>query len=179
MAEIKSTLDLVLERTRHLTLSSVEKEEIELKAALKKVSGYLSRYRDGVLRLEVLLKEMRGLAPEIRQRVRGEMARQTSLALNLSPDTDGLIPAMEALAEPDWTDLLAAVKQCRAEVRKALAAARGSIEGRVLAELDAAGIRGSAVAVKIDGDPQWIALKQELMRPCEARLEALRRALAA
>jgi len=179
MAEIKSTLDLVLERTRHLTLSSVEREEIELKDALKKVSGYLSRYRDGLLNLEALLKELRGLAPEIRHRVRGEMARQMSVALNLSPDTDGLMPAMEALAEPGWTDLLAEVKQCRTEVRKALEAARGNIEGRVRAELAAAGIRGSAVAVKIEGDPQWIAVKEELVRPCEARLEALRRALAA
>jgi len=100
MAEIKSTLDLVLERTRHLTLSAVEKGEIEVREALKKVSGYLSRYRDGVLSLEALLKEMRGLAPEIRDRVRGEMARQMSLALNLSPDTDTLIPALEALADP-------------------------------------------------------------------------------
>jgi len=179
MGEIKSTLDLVLERTRHLHLSSVEKEEIEQKEALKKVSGYLSRYRDGVLSLEALLKEMRSLAPEVRDRVRGEMARQMSLVLNLSPDTDALIPAMEALAGPGWTDLVAAVKRCRIEVRKALEAARGSVEGRMLAELAAAGVRGSAVAVKIEGDPQWIAMNQKLMSPCEERLEVLRRALAA
>jgi len=179
MAEIKSTLDLVLERTRHLTLSSVEKEEIELKETLKKASGYLSRYRDGVLSLESLLREIRGLAPEIRDRVRGEMARQMSLTLDVSPDTDSLIPAMEALADPGWTDLLTGVKRCRIEVRKALAAARGSVEGRMLAELAAAGIRGSAVAVKTAGDQEWIAMNQELMRPCEERLEALRQALAA
>jgi hypothetical protein len=155
MGEIKSTLDLVLEKTRHLTLSSVEKEEIELREALKKVSGYLSRYRDGVLSLEALLKEMRSLAPEIRDRVR------------------------QALAEPGWTDVLAGVRRCRTEVRKALEAARGSVEGRMLAQLAAAGIRGSAVAVKTGGDPQWIAMNQNLMRPCEDRLEALRRALAA
>jgi len=179
MGEIKSTLDLVLERTRHLTLSSVEKEEIEVKEALKRVSGYLSRYRDGVLSLEALLKEVRGLAPEIRDRVRGEMARQMSLALNFSPDTDRLIPAMEELADPGWTELLAGVKRCRSEVRKALEAARGDVEGRILAELAAGGIRGSAVAVKIEGDPQWIAMNHNLMRPCEERLEALRQALAA
>jgi hypothetical protein len=179
MGEIKSTLDLVLEKTRHLTLSSVEKEEIELREALKKVSGYLSRYRDGVLSLEALLKEMRSLAPEIRDRVRQETARQMSLLLNLSPETDAMIPAMEALAEPGWADLLAGVRRCRTEVRKALEAARGSVEGRMLAQLAAAGIRGSAVAVKTGGDPQWIAMNQNLMRPCEDRLEALRRALAA
>jgi hypothetical protein len=179
MAEIKSTLDLVLERTRHLTLSSVEKEEIEVKEALKKASGYLSRYRDGVLSLDALLKEMQGLAPEIRDRVRREMVRQMSLALDLLPDTDALIPAMEALADSGWTDLLARVRQCRTEVREALEAARGGIEERMLAELAAAGVRGSAVAVRTEGDQQWIALKQKLMKPCEERLERLRRALAA
>ena len=179
MGEIKSTLDLVLERTRHLTLSSVEKEEIELKEALKKVSGYLSRYRDGALSLERLLKEIRELASELRDRVRGEMARQMSLALDLSADTDSLIPAMEALADPSWTDVLAGVKRCRIEVRKALEAARGNLEGRILAELAAAGIRGSAVAVKTEGDQEWIVTNQELKRPCEERLEALRQSLAA
>jgi hypothetical protein len=178
MGEIKSTLDLVLERTRHLSLSSVEKEEMELKETLKKVSGYLSRYRDGALSLDRLLKEIRELAPELRDRVRGEMARQMSLALNLSPDTDALIPAMEALADPGWTELLASVKRCRGEVRKAVEAAKANMEGRMLAALGAAGIRGSAVAVKVESDQEWIVLSEELKRPCEERLEALRRALA-
>jgi hypothetical protein len=179
MGEIKSTLDLVLERTRHLSLSSVEKEEMELKETLKKVSGYLSRYRGGALSLERLLKEIRELAPELRDRVRGELARQMSLALSLSPDTDALIPAMEALADSGWTEVLAGVKRCRAEVRKALEAAKGSMEGRMIAALAAAGIRGSAVAVKVESDQEWIALSEELKRPCEERHEALRRALAA
>jgi hypothetical protein len=132
-----------------------------------------------MLSLEALLKELRGVAPEIRDRVREEMVREMSLALTISPDTDSLIPAMEALADPRWTDLLAAVSRCRTEVRKTLEATRGRIEGGALAELAAAGIRGSAVAVNIEGDNQWIDVKKELMRPCEARLEALRRAFAA
>jgi len=60
------------------------------------------------------------------------------------------------------------VRQCRTEVREALTAARGSAEGRVLAELAAAGIRGSAVAVKIEGDQPWIAMKQKLMKPVKS-----------
>jgi hypothetical protein len=152
---------------------------MELKETLKKVSGYLSRYRDGALSLERLLKEIGELAPELRDRVRGELARQMSLALSLSPDTDALIPAMEALADSGWTEVLAGVKRCRAEVRKALEAAKGSMEGRMIAALAAAGIRGSAVAVKVESDQEWIALSEELKRPCEERHEALRRALAA
>jgi hypothetical protein len=179
MAEIKSTLDLVLEKTRHLSLSTMEKAEMEVKEAVKKVSGYLSRYRDGVLSLDAMVKEIEGFAPEIRGRVRREMARQTCLALDLSPDTDSLVVALEAVAEPGWAKILGDVKRCRLERRKALETTRRRIEDRILAALAADGIRGSAVAAKPESDREWVATEETLRQPCEERIEALRRALAA
>jgi hypothetical protein len=179
MGEIKSTLDLVLEKTKHLSLSTREKEELEIKEALKKVSGYLSRYRDGMLSLDAMVKEIEGFPAEIRSRVRRDMARQMGLALNLSPDTDLLVILLEALAEPAWAKVLGEVKRCRIETRKALEATRRRIEERILAALAAGGIRGSAVVAKGDSDREWVATEKTLTRPCEERLEALRQALAA
>ena len=179
MGEIKSTLDLVLEKTKHLSLSTLEREEMELKEALRKVSGYLSRYRDGVLSLDAMVKEIEGFPPGIRGRGRREMARQMGLALNLSPDTDSLVTALERLAEPGWAKVLGEVKRCRIETRKTLEATRRRIEERILAALAAGGIRGSAVAAKPESDREWVATEKTLTRPGEERIEALRQALAA
>jgi hypothetical protein len=178
MGEIKSTLDLVLERTKHLSLSTTEKEEMDLNEASKKLSGYLSKYRDGVLGLDAMMKEIEGFPPEIHQRARRETARQMCSALDLSPDTDSLVTALEVLAEPGWVEVLGEVKRCRTETRKALEATRRRIGERILAALAAGGIRGSAVTAKPESDREWVMTGATLRRPCEERIEALRQALA-
>jgi hypothetical protein len=58
MGEIKSTLDLVMEKTRHLTLSQEEKKaqkEIEVNNRLQ---GLLQKYQDKLLKKENLKKEL-------------------------------------------------------------------------------------------------------------------------
>ena len=119
MAEIKSTLDLVMEKTKHLKLSPEEKLEIQLQDLLKKVPGYVELVLDGALTPEQLLDEIKTSAPEIAGQLRGEISRQLSRTLDLSEKTDPLIPALEILAEPAWSELLAEVKRCRPKYRKA------------------------------------------------------------
>jgi len=46
MAEIKSTLDLVMEKTRHLTLSDEEKQEQKEKEFNKKLKGPAQKIQD-------------------------------------------------------------------------------------------------------------------------------------
>jgi len=58
MAEIKSTLELVLEKTRHLTLSEEEKREQEVTEFRQKMAGMVQRYLDETLTVEGLEREM-------------------------------------------------------------------------------------------------------------------------
>ena len=54
MGEIKSTLDLVMEKTRHLTLSPEEKQKQDLSEAKKAIKSLLQRYQDDLLSFEQL-----------------------------------------------------------------------------------------------------------------------------
>ena len=65
MAEIKSTLDLVMERTKHLTLSSEEKTGQRKKEFEKKLNGLLQQYADGALSIDELLEKMDGLQADL------------------------------------------------------------------------------------------------------------------
>ena len=58
MGEIKSTLDLVMEKTRHLTLSQEEKEEQKHIEVDKRLKGLLQKYQDNLLKKEQLEKEL-------------------------------------------------------------------------------------------------------------------------
>ena len=61
MGEIKSTLDLVMEKTRHLTLSQEEKEDQKRIEVNKKLQGLLQKYQDNLLKKENLKKELNKL----------------------------------------------------------------------------------------------------------------------
>jgi len=58
MAEIKSTLDLVMEKTRHLRLSQKEKEAQNRIEVNRRLQGLLQKYQDNLLRKEDLTKEL-------------------------------------------------------------------------------------------------------------------------
>ena len=61
MGEIKSTLDLVMEKTRHLTLSQEEKK-IQIRIELnRRLQGLLQKYQDNLLKKENLKKELDNL----------------------------------------------------------------------------------------------------------------------
>lgn len=58
MAEIKSTLDLVMEKTKNLNLSSEEINEQTDKEIQGKLNGLLQKYKDGFLVREKLEREL-------------------------------------------------------------------------------------------------------------------------
>jgi hypothetical protein len=177
MAEIKSTLDLVLEKTKHLTLTAEEKAEMQLQDFFKKVPGYVTQILDLSLMPEQLLEKTKALPQELRGRSRKEITRQLSLAVDLSAATDPLIAALELLVESDLLDLLAEVISCRSRYSQARDDAWQQAQDSILGGLAAAGIRGSAVVAKLEGESSWEAEDSELRQPCLEQLEAFRAAL--
>lgn len=62
MGEIKSTLDLVMEKTRHLTLSPKEQEEQKQIEVNQRLKGLLQKYQGNLLRKEQLGQELESLS---------------------------------------------------------------------------------------------------------------------
>jgi hypothetical protein len=54
MAEIKSTLDIIMERTKNLTMTDEEKASFRRKEAEGKVKGWIQKYQDGAIGLDTL-----------------------------------------------------------------------------------------------------------------------------
>jgi hypothetical protein len=52
MAEIKSTLHIIMERTKNLTMTDEEKASFRRQEAEGKVKGWIQKYQDGVLELD-------------------------------------------------------------------------------------------------------------------------------
>ena len=161
MGEIKSTLDLVMERTRHLSLSDEEKQRQQAEAFEKRLQGLLQQYADGALSIEQLRERIVTLETELK-----------------TPDRQILRAAVVKRIDPDrdnarWLDLLAqetpavcgplqasldAYRTRRAELLEA--AAQEQREGLARRH----GIAGTAVAPNPRQDPV-----------CQERLAALRK----
>jgi hypothetical protein len=52
MGEIKSTLDLIMEKTKHLSMSPEEKEEIRRQEWLKKARGWIQKFLDDLVDMD-------------------------------------------------------------------------------------------------------------------------------
>ena len=61
MGEIKSTLDLVMEKTRHLTFSREEKDSQKKDEVHKRLKGLVQKYQENLLRKDRLEKELDSL----------------------------------------------------------------------------------------------------------------------
>jgi hypothetical protein len=77
MAEIKSTLDIIMERTKNLTMTDKEKAAFRRKEAEGKVKGWIQKYKDGVIELDTLRsefkKEEETKYPEVRHILRSQL----------------------------------------------------------------------------------------------------------
>ena len=168
MAEIKSTLDLVMERTKHLTLSAEEKSGQRKKDFDKKLNGLLQQYEDTILSDSELLEKTAALQADlsmdddrlvvsaVAQRINPELDNAHWLALikNLAPAA--CTPLEQALV--DYRDKVATVVQKSEQVHLEMLARDQ-------------GIRGSAVGL----NPQKYATLQEelasLKKDTTARIE--------
>ena len=61
MGEIKSTLDLVMEKTKHLILSEDEKVDQRRKEIGQKIKGLIKKYQDGVLTMDRFENELQSI----------------------------------------------------------------------------------------------------------------------
>jgi hypothetical protein len=58
MAEIKSTLDIIMEKTKGLSLSAEEKEALKREEKAKKIRGWLARFLDDQVTFEDVRREL-------------------------------------------------------------------------------------------------------------------------
>lgn len=155
MSEIKSTLDLVMEKTRHLTLSQEEKQaqkRIEVKNRLK---GILQKYQDSLLRKESLVKELNSMKVTYDLNVdemlaellldRLKLGRNNTLFLELLSEICGLnVKALEVIFQQFKEAVKSATEQRVEQIKSDLAKRRF--------------ISGSAVVPNLETDKEWLSM---------------------
>ncbi len=171
MGEIKSTLDLVLEKTKNLTLSSEEKKEQKQKEIENRIKGMMQKYQDGILSQNQLITDYEILKKDY------NMSQNNTLILEITqriePDQDNQ-PLLEVLQACCTTDT-AAIEKIVENFRKTyLKASRNRLE-RLKEDLaQQYKITGSAVFPNLDADKQWRQQTREMRAGFEDQLNRVK-----
>jgi len=159
MGEIKSTLDIVMEKTRHLTLSEAEKTEQKQNEVKKRLKGLLQKYTDSLLRKKGLARELGGLRKTYDVKVYDMLARM--LLSGLEPD-HGNESDLELLNETcgiDVSRIEVLLRECQDKIRVEAEKRTKKIKNRLAKKRF---ISGSAVVPNLETDSKWISTFQTI-----------------
>lgn len=179
MAEIKSTLELAMERTKRLTISQEEKEEIKRKELLETATALFHRYRDGHAPLNEIQKEIEKLDEKISVAVKKILLSEWIEALSWSDEGGRFIKGIELLKGGNVEEVSRRFHSLLSQYQKEKEEAQERVRTHSVETLRKEGISGSAVEPNIEKSPLWKREFGNLDENYGARLEELRERLRA
>jgi hypothetical protein len=151
MAEIRSTLDIIMEKTKGLTMTAEEREAIQRNEIEGKIRGLLQRYLDGVWDLEKVQTEITAME--------GDSQGMALLSLkeecgHLDPDRDAApyLKILETVLKVDTGP----VKKLLSAYHEEMDRRKRSWELRAMEQLRRRDISGSALVPNFRADPAWL-----------------------
>ncbi len=168
MAEIKSTLDLVMERTRNLTMTDEEKQEQALADFRTAVSGLIWKYADEILSPDQFRDELNHLEQTSEVRDMGVVLDEIAKRLHPDQDNQRLLRLVDEVCGVDATPIESALDNY-AQTIASRSLERIEDLKRIL--LDSFGISGSAVLPNLDADSDWTVERQSIRESFTAELQ--------
>jgi hypothetical protein len=157
MAKIKSTLDLVMERTKNISITQEERDALHKKEWTEKAMSWVQRVLDRKMTLTELKSSLRNdekSYPDIRGILKDE------LIAHIDPDEDNT-SVFEALREVLDVDVKP-YENLIGGYHERLAAGYAENLERAKSALKGKGISGTAVVPNLAGDETWAAACRQL-----------------
>ena len=174
VGEIKSTLELAMERTKKFAVSEKEKEEMKQKEVLQKATSLFHRYREGRLSLNEILKEIERTEQKTAAALKEFLLSQWIEALSLSDDDERILKGIESLKQRNINEVrekfYSLLSQYHQEKEKVKEEARVQLTETLRKEF----IFGSAVEPKLEGSELWKKENEKLDDSYKTELEEIK-----
>jgi hypothetical protein len=177
MGEIKSTLELAIERTKKFAVSDKEREEMKQKEVLQKAASLFHRYRDGLLSLNEILKQLDKMEKTAATTVKELLLSQWIDALSLDDEEEKIFRAVELLehrnideARQEFRSLLSRYQTEKDKVKE-------KARLQLIEDLRKDGICGSAVEPKLGGNELWEKENEALRHSFKIALDKIKEQL--
>ena len=171
MAEIKSTLDLVMEKTRNLTLSSEEKQAQKQIDIGNRIKGLVQKFEDGLLTGNQLKTNYDSFRKDANLSDDSLLAKEILARIDPGQDSQILLKALEECCRFDTAAIRADLNDYREAYHRA-AQKRSAQLQEDLAQNHS--ITGTAVLPNLDADEQWQREAQDMRRLFEDRMSRVK-----
>ena len=167
MGEIKSTMDIIMEKTKGLTISEEEKETFRKKETEGKVRGLLQRFLDGFIDAERLKDEIESLGEKRYAVAREALLRECMGRMEPGADNTILLDALENAAGLD----ISPIQKIILDYNQDLEQQKMDRKQVMQKNLDGLGISGTAVIPNIHADQEWIRYLSEMKKGFQKKIE--------
>jgi hypothetical protein len=169
MGEIKSTMDIIMEKTKGMTLTEEEKRDIQRKEVTGTVLGLLQKLEDGAMDVSHLRREIDALGGK---RHLAEEILHKEVASRLDPLSDNpqLLEVVQEVLKADPSPFSQAISG----IREMLASEASQREMFLRGEFEKRGVSGEAVTPNLYADPQWNESLTEKKEQLRERLLSIR-----
>ena len=154
MGEIKSTLDIVMEKTRHLTLSEAEKTEQKHNEVNQRLRGLLQKYTDSLLRKKDLTRDLEGLRKTYDVKVYDMLACMLLSGIELDRGNESDLELLDGTCGIDVSRIEALLRECQDKIRFEIEKRTKEIKNRLARKRF---ISGSAVVPNLETDSKWVS----------------------
>ncbi len=162
MGEIKSTLEIIMEKSKDLTLTDEERERIQRKEISDRVKAAFQKYLDGFMELEELQRVVEGDDSKKSHWAKEALCEAAIERITIQGDNEKALEALAAVAAD-----ASRVRELLGDFQRELSKMRESYTLELRKELEEMGIRGNAVIPNIEAHQQWI----DYLKGLEARFK--------
>lgn len=172
MGEIKSTLDLVMERTRHLSLSAEEKTRQQRSDFEKRVQGALQQYAEGLFSADSLRDRLSELRDEHNVKDRQIIVEALFKRIDPTADNEPWLELVRGVAPESFEPLRKLLSAYRKQHDDLTAAGTKRMSARLAQDHR---IEGSAVVPNPSKDAGYEESTAALRREVQAEIDAIAR----
>ncbi|MBW1722853.1 MAG: hypothetical protein JRJ78_12400 [Deltaproteobacteria bacterium] len=167
MGEIRSTMDIIMEKLQGISVSEEEKKGFREQEIKGKVKGLVQRYIDGALDIHRMKREASDLWKQDEDLARRLLTEEVLNRLEPGKNEEAVFQAMEDVlgleTGPLRKKLWDYTSQLEEEKKKQMASLMKKLENK--------GISGSAVLPNLKADPGWKTFTEEKRKALKDALD--------
>jgi hypothetical protein len=176
MTEIKSAIEIAMERTKSLRLSSEEKEKLKEEEMQSRAHGLANRFLEVDLHFREVEKELAKYSPEQRSQVEKIMIEDFAARMDPDRNNELIFQGIEILA-PDKRKTILRGEELIKEYLTQKEKERQKVEKTLRNKLETTGISGPAVLPKVEGTREWADALSAYRAPYEEKLKNIQEEL--
>ncbi len=174
MGEIKSTIDLVMEKTKGLALSESEKKEQAQKEITKRIQGLVRRFVQGMIRRDEMIDELQQASEQGEKtgiNTKRILAETVFTCIENDMKNRAYIQLLSMLPGLDTSPVVQAIESYMQALSRLRQEKQTELKAKLAARYD---ISGEAVVPFIGNDPELRAKEEQIKKEHVSRIASIK-----